>query len=108
MKKKALFVILIVIFACWNVHIFADEAQKADQNKPEFKPEFPKETVSETKHSVTINGTVINYTARAGTIVLKEENGRPKASFFFVAYTKDGITDPGTRPIMFSFNGGPG
>jgi len=108
MKKKSLFVILIVIFACWNIHIFADEAQKADQNKPEFKPEFPKETVSETKHSVTINGTVINYTARAGTIVLKEENGRPKASFFFVAYTRDGITDPGTRPIMFSFNGGPG
>src|SRR5204863_8753251 len=27
---------------------------------------------------------------------------------FSVAYTRDGITDPSTRPIVFCFNGGPG
>lgn len=30
-----------------------------------------------------------------------------KASFFYVAYTKDDA-DPATRPILFCFNGGPG
>ena len=30
-----------------------------------------------------------------------------KPPFFFVAYTLDG-TEPGTRPLTFSFNGGPG
>src|SRR5207249_11547172 len=49
----------------------------------------------------------INYTARAGTIVMKDEEGTPKASFFFVSYTRDGA-DPARRPVTFTFNGGPG
>ena len=35
------------------------------------------------------------------------EAGKPKAKVFFIAYTKEG-GDPTTRPITFSFNGGPG
>ena len=31
-----------------------------------------------------------------------------KASIFFVAYTRDGTSDIGKRPVTFSFNGGPG
>lgn len=33
---------------------------------------------------------------------------KPKAKVFFVAYTLDDVADPGTRPITFAFNGGPG
>jgi len=40
--------------------------------------------------------------------VLKEDDDTKKASFFFTAYTKDGVDDPATRPIVFAFNGGPG
>ncbi len=32
----------------------------------------------------------------------------PKARIFFVAYTLDDVADPGTRPLTFCFNGGPG
>jgi carboxypeptidase C (cathepsin A) len=32
----------------------------------------------------------------------------PKAKVFFVAYTLDDVADPGTRPLTFLFNGGPG
>ncbi|HSP06040.1 MAG TPA: peptidase S10, partial [Acidobacteriota bacterium] len=81
---------------------------KSEPVKPEFKPEFPKEQISETKHTVTIDGKPVSYTATAGNILLKEENGKPKASIFFIAYTRDGVADPGTRPVTFSFNGGPG
>lgn len=104
MVRKTLFLILVLLL---SLQVFAQDAAKSNSDKPEFKPEFPKETVSESKHSATINGNVINYTVRAGNIVLKEEDGRPKASFFFIAYTKDGI-DAATRPIMYAFNGGPG
>lgn len=106
MVRKAFFYTFILLV---SISLYAQEAApKPDSSKPEFKAEFPKETVSESKHSVTIDGKLLNYTARAGTIVLKEEDGRPKASFFFIAYTKDGISDSATRPITFSFNGGPG
>jgi carboxypeptidase C (cathepsin A) len=50
---------------------------------------------------------VINYTATTGTLVIKDDKGTPKATFFYVAYTKDGV-DPVTRPVSFVYNGGPG
>lgn len=103
MKIKFLWIFLCLIL---GAGLFADEQKET--NKPEFKPEFPKEVTSETKHSVTINGNTIQYTATAGNIVLKEENGKPKASFFYIAYTKDAVKDPSTRPLTYSFNGGPG
>src|SRR5262249_36758198 len=34
--------------------------------------------------------------------------GKPKAEVFFVAYLLNGVTDPATRPVTFTFNGGPG
>jgi len=66
-----------------------------------------KDNISTSQHSVTINGKTISYTARAGTMVMKDEEGTPKASFFFTSYTKDG-EDPARRPITFTYNGGPG
>ncbi|HSR50255.1 MAG TPA: peptidase S10 [Acidobacteriota bacterium] len=59
-------------------------------------------------HSVTIGGEVIDYRARAGTLVLKEEDGTPRAEVFFVAYTRTGVEDDSQRPVTFTFNGGPG
>ena len=65
------------------------------------------ERVATTHHTTVIDGKSITYTARAGTMVLKDASGKPKASVFYVAYTKDG-EKPGTRPVTFFFNGGPG
>ncbi|MCA9921359.1 MAG: hypothetical protein KC421_03250, partial [Anaerolineales bacterium] len=91
-----------------------DDAKKNDKDeKPKVKP---KDNLVETKHSVTINGQVVNYTVTTGTIVLKEETEKdgkaegetPKATFFFVAYARDDVADVAERPLTFSFNGGPG
>jgi len=68
----------------------------------------PKEELRVTTHRVRIGGQEITYRATAGTILLKEEDGKPKASIFFIAYEKQGESDPRTRPVTFSFNGGPG
>ena len=67
-----------------------------------------KEEFSETTHQITINGKVINYKAIAGTLLLKNEKCEPKASIFFISYTKEGEENPRERPITFCFNGGPG
>ncbi len=61
-----------------------------------------------TQHKLVIDGVELAYTARAGRMKLATEDGKPKADLFFVAYTKDGVEDLAQRPIMFSFNGGPG
>jgi carboxypeptidase C (cathepsin A) len=93
-------------------------AQQTAQNPAEKPPEKPKEEkktppppeekIVTSKHSLRIGGQEIKYTATAGTILLKLEDGTPKASIFYVAYTKDDAADPAQRAITFSFNGGPG
>jgi len=80
----------------------------AEKPKEEKKPPTPEEKIVQTKHSLKIGGQEIKYTATAGTILLKLEDGTPKASIFYVAYTKDDVSDPSQRPLTFSFNGGPG
>jgi len=86
--------------------LYADEP--TDKSLPEFKAEFPREIVSETKHSITIDGKPIAYKAVAANMVLKAENGKPRANIFYIAYIKEGTTDYSRRPLTFSFNGGPG
>src|SRR5438132_11043213 len=80
----------------------------AEKPKEEKKPPVPEEKVVQTKHSLKIGGQEIKYTATAGTILLKLEDGTPKASIFYIAYTKADVGDASQRPLTFSFNGGPG
>jgi carboxypeptidase C (cathepsin A) len=77
--------------------------KKSEQREKDKDKEPPRDQISTTSGSVR----GINYTARAGTIVLKNDEGEPRASFFFVYYSKDGA-DAAKRPITFTFNGGPG
>jgi carboxypeptidase C (cathepsin A) len=60
-----------------------------------------------THHTVMVGGKTIAYTARAGTLPLKNVDGDEIARVFSVAYTADGA-DPRTRPVTFVWNGGPG
>ena len=58
--------------------------------------------------SVAVGGRTLPYTATAGTLTIRDTEGKPTASMFYTAYTLDGVK-PGTkRPITFFYNGGPG
>ncbi|MEM9887755.1 MAG: carboxypeptidase [Bacteroidota bacterium] len=61
-----------------------------------------------TKHKSSIKGKPINYTAQCGTQPVWNEEGKVMASLFYTYYTKDGISDRSERPLLISFNGGPG
>jgi len=61
-----------------------------------------------TKHTVTIKGQVIPYTATAGSMPVWDEDGRPVAGVFYTYYERDDIADKTNRPLVISFNGGPG
>jgi len=68
----------------------------------------PEATQSVTQGSVMVEGQRVDYTATAGTIVLTNQQGQPTGSMFYVAYTRDGVKNPGERPVTFFYNGGPG
>jgi carboxypeptidase C (cathepsin A) len=93
----------------------AEKAGEKAAEKPLEKPKEekktpppPEEKSVTSKHTVRIGGQEIHYTATAGTILLKLEDGTPKASVFYVAYTRDDASDLAKRPVTFAFNGGPG
>lgn len=69
---------------------------------------IPVDTVITTQHSVTINGTPINYTAQTGMQPVWDENGNPTATLNYTYYTRNNVKDRASRPLLISFNGGPG
>ena len=60
-----------------------------------------------THHQITVNARILKYTATAGRLPIKRDDGKVEAEMFFVAYTLDG-QDSARRPLTFAFNGGPG
>ncbi len=87
-------------------------AQPAGDTKKENKDkaDWPKveDNLVTTQHKVVIGGKEIRYAATAGTLVLREEDGKPRASIFFGAYVRDGVQERAKRPVTFTYNGGPG
>lgn len=62
-----------------------------------------------TKHSARVGGKQISYTVTTGFMPIKNAvSSETEARLFYMAYTLDGVTAKQSRPLMFSFNGGPG
>ena len=102
---------IAVCLAVLVVHASRAPAQASDGKaaaKTEPKLDESKETFVETKRSIALAGKKLDYTASAGTIFLKNDKGVHTANVFYVAYTKDGVSDFADRPVTFAFNGGPG
>jgi carboxypeptidase C (cathepsin A) len=83
-------------------------AQKDTKDVQKDNKEWKDGNLSVTKHQLKTSNDILNYTATAGYMSIKDEKDTMKANLFFIAYTKDGEADPAKRPILFSFNGGPG
>jgi carboxypeptidase C (cathepsin A) len=77
-------------------------------NGPDDSVSDSSENAAITKHSVTIGGKKINYTATAGHLVTVDPSSSlPDAKMFYVAFTQDNQKEE-TRPLTFFYNGGPG
>jgi carboxypeptidase C (cathepsin A) len=70
--------------------------------------EIPVDTTVTTTHSTTINGTRVNYEANAGTLPVWDEEGKPVATLFYTYYRRTDAGKSSERPLVISFNGGPG
>ncbi|HNP22493.1 MAG TPA: carboxypeptidase [Panacibacter sp.] len=61
-----------------------------------------------TNHTVTVKGQNIPYKAVAGTLPVWNDSGKLVAGVFYTYYERSDVKDRTVRPLVISFNGGPG
>ena len=92
MKK----LLLSTLISCFSIFLYAQEIK------------LPIDTIVVTQHKTIIKGQAISYEAQTGTQPVWNEEGKPIASLFYTYYRRTDIKNSNQRPIIFSFNGGPG
>ena len=89
----------------------APQAQQSPSPRPSPAPilQMLDEPTAQTKHSIRAGGRQLNYTVTTGFMPIRNaQSGETEAKIFYMAYTLDGAGTAKNRPLMFSFNGGPG
>ena len=81
----------------------SEQHEKQEQPKPppngvDAPKADPKDEIVNTEHTITVNGKEIAYTATAGRVVMRTEEGKPRAHIFFIAYTRTNVGDTPRRP----------
>ena len=67
------------------------------------------EPTAVTKHSIRAGNRQLNYTVTTGFMPIRNgQTGETEAKIFYMAYVLDAAATTKNRPLMFSFNGGPG
>ncbi|MBX2913724.1 MAG: carboxypeptidase [Cyclobacteriaceae bacterium] len=69
---------------------------------------LPAESAVTSTASVTIKGKVVPYKVTAGTQPVWNAEGKPSAALFYTYYERTDVSDKSRRPLVISFNGGPG
>ncbi len=69
---------------------------------------LPAESAVNSTGNVTIKGKAIPYKVTAGTQPVWNAEGKPSASLFYTYYERSDVSDKSRRPLIISFNGGPG
>jgi carboxypeptidase C (cathepsin A) len=110
----SIFLPLLLLFQAPGVTPRPSETPRASESpRPAETPQKDEPPVV-SKHSVRVGGKTLNYTTTTGFMPIKNERtGETEARIFYMAYTLDGPdgaegANRARRPLMFSFNGGPG
>ena len=109
---------LVIFFACAPLS-FAQPPQRQQTPPPAPSPQpatpapaptpVPDEPPIVTKHEMKIGDRTLKYSVTTRMMPIKNgQTGETEARMFFMAYTMDDVSDRSKRPMMFSFNGGPG
>ncbi|WP_369998119.1 S10 family peptidase [Winogradskyella sp.] len=69
---------------------------------------IPVDTAYVTTNTVTIKGKQVNYRAETGFQPVWDEEGKMIASLYYTYYKRTNDSKGNNRPIIYSFNGGPG
>jgi len=108
--KKTLLVFLLagsLISSAQESKPKAPQAPAKEENSPSNLTFNPDASVI-TNHSVTIKGQKVPYKATTGTMPVWDEEGKAIAGLFYTYYERSDVKDQASRPLVISFNGGPG
>ncbi len=94
MHKQIIIALLLGVFTITSI-----QAQKI---------KIPVDTIIVTNHSTTIKGKTIPYKATVGFQPVWDEADVPIASLSYTYYKRSDIKNDEKRPLLISFNGGPG
>jgi carboxypeptidase C (cathepsin A) len=84
------------------------EKARGDEKRKEEQAAAKEAEPVRTQHHYRGGSAHFSYTVTTGMMPIKGEKGEKEADVFFMAYTREGGEDRAERPLMFSFNGGPG
>lgn len=85
----------------------AGSGKKNGSDKPPQRKLELDKTVT-TKHKIKVGGKSFSYTATTGTQPVWGPDDKAVASLFYTYYERSGVKDRASRPLLISFNGGPG
>jgi len=84
-----------------------NQPRATETPRPTPAAQQPEEPPNVKKQTVRVRGQQLSYTTTTGFMPIKNAaTGETEARIFYIAYTLD--NPPPGRPLMFSFNGGPG
>ena len=78
--------------------------QKASNNNIPFNPDH----YVSADHEITIKGAKVPYKTVTGMMPVWDTEGKVQAGVFFTYYERNDVKDRAARPLLISFNGGPG
>jgi len=84
----------------------SEEAKDKDSKPVQRKLEVDASVT--TTHKLTVRGKTFHYTATVGTQPVWGKDDKAIASLFYTYYERSGVKDRARRPLLISFNGGPG
>jgi len=106
-KTTALFIFSLLIVFSISAQTTATSTIKEEKTPSGPNQLNPDYSVT-SEHSVTIKGKQIPYKATAGSIPVWSDSGKLLAGVFYTYYERSDIKDKADRPLVISFNGGPG
>lgn len=105
MTYKHLMAVVVCVYAFAKADIAHSQSMKATAM---HQVKVPVDTTIVTSHTTSIKGKSIPYTATVGFQPVWDDEGMPIASLLYTYYKRSDIRDNQERPLVISFNGGPG
>lgn len=74
----------------------------------EFERKIAIDESTTSSHQAKVNGKSFEYSATTGTQPVWDEEGNATATLFYTYYQRSKVKNRAARPLLISFNGGPG
>jgi carboxypeptidase C (cathepsin A) len=103
-RKTSRFTLTSVLML--SLSLFANISAAQQSSSPNISIDAESSVVTE--HKTTINGKRVSYKATTGTQPVWNDKGEATATLFYTYYQRTDVKDTSQRPLIMSFNGGPG